>query len=90
MRISPARLEVVRQQVARDFPKEDVNITFDNDTAFVRGTVKDIFAAERIMAIATSLGPRAVNLLRVEVPPAQEAQVLLRVRFCNVDRMPIP
>src|SRR5262249_52807660 len=49
-----------------------------------RGTVKDTFAADRVMAIVASLG-KAVNLLRVEVPPV-ETQILLRVRFANVDR----
>ena len=84
VRSSPLRLDVVRQQLARDFPNEDINVTFENETAFVRGTVKDIVAADRVMSITASLG-KAVNLLRVEVPPVEE-QILLKVRFCNVDR----
>lgn len=84
VRIALQKLDSVRQQVARDFPDEDINITFDNDTAFVRGAVKDTYEAARIMAIATSLG-KAVNLLRVNVP-AQEPQILLKVRFADVDR----
>ena len=84
VRLSPMRLDVVRQQLARDFPNEEINVTFENDTAFVRGTVKDLIAADRVMAIAASLG-KSVNLLRVEVPPV-ETQILLKVRFCNVDR----
>jgi pilus assembly protein CpaC len=84
VRLSPLKLDAVRQQLARDFPNEDINVTFENDTVFVRGTVKDVIAAERVLAIAASLG-RPVNLLRVEVPPVEQ-QILLRVRFCNVDR----
>jgi pilus assembly protein CpaC len=84
VRLSPARLDVVRQQLARDFPNEEINVTFENETAFVRGTVKDVVAADRVMAIAASLG-KSVNLLRVEVPPVEE-QILLKVRFCDVDR----
>ena len=84
VRLSPIKLDVVRGQLARDFPKEDINVTFENDTAFVRGTVKDVTAADRVMAITASLG-KSVNLLRVEVPPVEE-QILLKVRFCNVDR----
>jgi len=84
VRSSPLRLDVVRQQLARDFPNEDINVTFENETAFVRGTVKDIVAADRVMAITASLG-KFVNLLRVEVPPVEQ-QILLKVRFCNVDR----
>jgi pilus assembly protein CpaC len=84
VRMSTARLEAVRQQIARDFPHEDINVTFENDTAFVRGTVKDVTAAERVMAIAGTLG-KTVNLLRVQVPQV-EPQIVLKVRFADVDR----
>jgi len=84
VRISPIRLDVVRQQLARDFPDDEINVTYDNEVAFVRGRVKDLNAADRVMSIAASLG-KAVNLLRVDVPPV-ETQILLHVRFANVDR----
>ena len=85
VRMSGARLDAARQQIARDFPDDDINVTFENDTAFVRGTVKDVVSAERVMAIASTLGPKAVNLLHVVLPPV-EPQILLKVRFANVDR----
>jgi pilus assembly protein CpaC len=84
VRVSPQRLNAVRQQIARDYPDADINVTFDNDTAFVRGTVKHVSDADRIIAIVSTMA-RAVNLLKVEVPPV-EPQVLLHVRFANVDR----
>lgn len=84
VRVSPQRLNAVRQQIARDYPDADINVTFDNDTAFVRGTVKHVTDADRIMAIVGSMS-KAVNLLKVEVPPV-EPQILLKVRFANVDR----
>ncbi len=84
VRLSAFRLDAVRHQLARDFPNEQINVTFENETAFVRGIVKDVMTADRVMAIAASLG-KVVNLLRVEVPPVEQ-QILLRVRFCNVDR----
>src|ERR1039458_5734009 len=40
VRLSPLRLNAAREQIARDFPDADINVTFDNDTAFVRGTVR--------------------------------------------------
>src|SRR5215469_13166355 len=73
VRISSHKLDVVRQQIARDFPDDDISVNFENDTAFVRGTVKDTYAAARVMAMVTSLG-KAVNLLRVNVP-AGEPQI---------------
>lgn len=85
VRMSSHRLDAVRGQIARDFPDEDISVTFENETAFVRGTVRDAFEAGRVMAIAASMGPRAVNLLRVNVPP-EAPQILLKVRFADVDR----
>jgi pilus assembly protein CpaC len=84
VRPSSAKLEAVRQQIARDFPDTDINVTFDNETAFIRGTVKDVVAADRVKDIASTLG-RVVNLLRVEVP-AEDPQIVLHVRFTDVDR----
>jgi pilus assembly protein CpaC len=84
VRTSPQRLEAVRLQVAREFPDANINITMDNDTAFVRGAVKDVVSSDRVMAIVGTLG-KAVNLLRVDIP-AEEPQIMLRVRFADVDR----
>jgi pilus assembly protein CpaC len=85
VRMSPTRLDAARQQLARDFPDDEINVTYENETAFVRGRVKDVMAADRVMAVATTLSPKTVNLLQVDVPPV-ETQILLKVRFANVDR----
>jgi len=83
VRVSPVRLEAVRQQIARDFPNDDINITFDNDTVFVRGSVRDIMSANRVMEIASTLG-RPLNLLRVAVAPSGP-EILLKVKFATID-----
>jgi pilus assembly protein CpaC len=86
VRMNTARLDAVRDQITREFPNDNINITFENDTTFVRGTVKDVLSADRVMAIASTLSKdKTVNLLRVDVPPV-ETQVLLKVRFADVDR----
>lgn len=84
VRPSSAKLEALRQQIARDFPDADINVTFDNDAVFLRGTVRDVIAADRVRTMAETLG-KVVNLLRVDVP-AQDPQICLRVRFADVDR----
>lgn len=84
VRASPQRLFAVREQIERELPGTDVDVTLDNDTAFVRGKVKDLFSADRVMAIAATLG-KTINLLRVDIPPV-EPQILLQVRFASVDR----
>ena len=86
VRMNSAKLDAVREQIGREFPNDNINVTFENDTAFVRGTVKDVISADRVMAIASTLSKeKTINLLRVEVPPV-ETQILLKVRFADVDR----
>ena len=83
VRQSPAHLAAVRRVLARELG-DAVSLDLENDTVFLRGTVKDLSGAGRAASMAATLG-KVVDLLRVEVPPA-EAQILLRVRFADVDR----
>jgi len=84
VRPSNTKVAAIQQQLDRELAGQDIRVSFDNDTAFVRGTAKDLTSAERALAIASTLG-KTVNLLHVSVPPT-EAQILLRVRFADVDR----
>jgi pilus assembly protein CpaC len=79
-----ARIQAVQGQLKRGLPGQDVSLDFENDTAFLRGTVKDLSSAERAAGISATLG-KVVNLLRVEVPAA-EPEILLHVKFADVDR----
>jgi len=78
------KVDAIRRQLRRELPGQDVTLAFENDTVFLRGTVPDLVSANRAAAIAATLG-KLVNLLRVAVPP-EDAQILLKVRFANVDR----
>ena len=84
VRPSSAKVDAVRHQLAGDEGGESIRLDFENETAFLRGTVKDLVSAERAVAIAGTLG-KVVNLLYVAVPPVA-AQILLKVRFANVER----
>jgi pilus assembly protein CpaC len=84
VRQNTTRIEAVRRELERGLAGQDVSFDYENDTVFLRGTVQDLSGAERAVAMASTLG-KVVNLLRVEVPPAA-AQILLRVRFADVDR----
>ena len=84
VRANEATIESVRRELAKEFPGDDIQITVENKNVFLRGTVKDLISAERAEAIASTLG-KVINLLQVEVPPI-DTQVLLKVRFANVDR----
>lgn len=81
---SEARIDATRRQIAEEVGNQDVSIELENDTVFVRGTVKDLTSAERAIQIASTLA-KPVNLLKVAVPDT-DAQILLHVRFADVDR----
>jgi len=81
---SDFRVDAVRRELEHGLEGQRVTLELANDTVFLRGTVKDLASAEGAAAMAATLG-KVVNLLRVEVPPA-EPQILLRVRFADVDR----
>jgi pilus assembly protein CpaC len=78
------RLEAVKLELARELPGQDVTFTVDKDVVFLHGTVTDLTSAGRAVAITSALG-KTVNLLHVNVPPSDQ-QILLKVRFANVDR----
>jgi pilus assembly protein CpaC len=86
LRVRPGteHLELVRQQIDKELPGQEVILAQEGDSVFVRGVVNDMMSADRATAIAASLG-KPVNLLRVKLPAVQQ-QILLRVRFMDVDR----
>lgn len=84
VRPSNSKVSAVQEEIDRELPGQDIKVSYANDMVFLHGTVKDLTSSERAAAMAASLG-KTVNLLRVTVPPT-EAQVLLKVRFYDVDR----
>ena len=78
------RLEAATREMKKEFPGQKINLSIENDLVFLRGTVKNLAASDRAVAIASSIG-KPVNLLYVDVPKP-EAQILLKVRFASVDR----
>jgi pilus assembly protein CpaC len=81
---NPNRVDAIRHQLKDELSGQDVDLIFENNTPFLHGTVKDLTSAERAVTIASILG-KPVNLLNVTTPPPQ-TQVLLKVRFADVDR----
>lgn len=87
------RLSSVRRELNMELPGQPIKVSSENGFIFLRGTVKDLASADRAVAIASSalvtsatgVTGKVVNLLYVDVPPA-EKQILLKVRFTSVDR----
>jgi len=84
VRAGTERLELVKQQMEKELPGQEVILAEEGESVFVRGTVSDMTSAERAVAIAGALG-KPINLLRVKLPAVQQ-QILLKVRFIDVDR----
>ena len=84
VRPNRARLDAIRRELESELPNQKVTFDLQGDTVFVNGTVSDLTAASRALQIVSTLG-KPVNLLRVSVPPI-ETQILIKVRFANVDR----
>jgi pilus assembly protein CpaC len=82
--LADRRIKGIQGELERELPGQSVNLSIENETVFLRGTVKDVTSAQRAVSIASTLG-KTVNLLYVDVPPP-EAQILLRVKFASVDR----
>jgi pilus assembly protein CpaC len=84
VRASNSKVSAIQQQIDRELGGQDIKVSYENETAFLHGTAKDVTSADRAVAMASTLG-KTVNLLHVTVPPT-EAQILIKVRFADVDR----
>ena len=78
------RLEAIQGELAKELPNQDVSVTMQGTDVLLRGTVDNQTSAGRAMLIAKLLG-NPVNLLHINVPPV-EPQILMKVRFADVDR----
>jgi pilus assembly protein CpaC len=79
-----SHIDAVRRQLATEMGGDNVSLDLEDDTVFLRGTVPNLTTADRAMMIASTLG-KTINLLRVNIPET-DAQILLKVRFMDVDR----
>jgi pilus assembly protein CpaC len=78
-------LEPIRKIVKSTFPNEDIQIQAARDTLSLTGMVSTQMVADRAIALVTPLGKTVVNNMRL-APQKAEKQVLLRVRFAELNR----
>ena len=78
------RLEGVRREIRNELAGQNVRVSQENGSVFLRGTVNDLTSSDRAVQIA-SAGGKVVNLLNVNVP-ASRPQILLKCNFASVDR----
>jgi pilus assembly protein CpaC len=86
---STDRLDAARHELAIQLPGQPIKLSQENGAIFLRGRARDLASSDRAVQIASTVGSgkdaKVVNLLYVDVPPA-EKQILLKVRFASVDR----
>ncbi len=81
---SETRVDGVRRQIAQETGDQMITVEMVGDTVFLRGVARNLTSAQRAVEIASTLG-KTVNLLRVDIPPT-DTQILLKVKFADVDR----
>ena len=84
--VSP-NLQQMQEQLKRTFPVDDIQISVSNGTVALTGKVSSQLVAEKASAMVAGLGRAVVSNL--VFPVASERQVLLKVRFAEVQRSAI-
>jgi pilus assembly protein CpaC len=75
----------VQDLLRRTFPDETIDVQSAQDALSLTGRVTSQIVADRAAALVTPLAKSVVNNLRV-IPPGPEKQVMLRVRFAELNR----
>lgn len=78
-------LEPVRKLLRQAFPGEAIEVSGGREAIALTGTVSSTSVAERAAALAASFSKTVVNNLNAP-PPASARQVMLRVRFAELNR----
>jgi pilus assembly protein CpaC len=78
-------LEPLRRLLKDTFPTENIQVQSTRDAVALTGQVSTKEIAERAIAMVTPFGRSIVNNLKVAPPPVDK-QILLRVRFAELNR----
>ena len=78
-------LEPLRKLLKETFPKEDIHVQSSRESLSLTGRVTNKDVAERATALATPFGKTIVNNLQI-ISTGAEKQILLRVKFAELDR----
>jgi pilus assembly protein CpaC len=78
-------LDPLRRLLRETFPNDDIQVKSSRDSLSLSGTVSSKDVAERAAALAAPFSKTVVNNLRLAAGPV-EKQILLRVKFAEMDR----
>src|SRR5581483_6220394 len=74
----------LKNAIAQTFPGERINLQSDGAHLILTGTVSDTKASDEVAKMASAYSANVVNSLTVA--PVHEQQILLEVKFAEVDR----
>ncbi len=78
-------LDPLRRLLKETFPGQDIQVQSSRDSLSLTGRVADKDTFERAAALASPFAKTVVNDLQVAEPPV-EKQILLRIKFAELDR----
>ncbi len=75
------------QKIHEVFPSEDVHIETSKDVIMLSGKISSAAVADKILEVVKNSSPKVTSLM--EVPIAPMGEIMLQVRFAEVDRTAI-
>jgi pilus assembly protein CpaC len=73
------------QKIREVFPNEPIRVEASKDLVMISGHASTKAAQNQILAIVSAVTPKVVNLMEAPAAPT-EGEILLQVRFAEVDR----
>jgi pilus assembly protein CpaC len=78
-------VSLLREAIARNFPNEAIQVEAEEGRVLLSGTASSAAVADQIGKMGAPFSKDLVNSIRL-APPPREKQVMLKVRFAQVDR----
>jgi pilus assembly protein CpaC len=78
-------VSLLREATARNFPNEAIQVEAEEGRVLLSGTASSAAVADQIGKMGAPFSKDVVNSIRL-APPQRQKQVMLKVRFAQVDR----
>jgi len=72
------------QKIHEVFPTENVHIDTSKDMVILTGNASSSVVADKILEVVKGVAPKVTSMMQIPAPP--EGEILLQVRFAEVDR----
>jgi pilus assembly protein CpaC len=72
------------QKIHEVFPNENVHIDTSKDVVIITGKISSSVVADKILEVVKGAAPKVTSMM--EVPPVPTGEIMLQVRFAEVDR----